>query len=126
MPGWTELRWQNASTTDYTSTPVLNVRWLRYFGTKAPFGHVFVISFCDVRTVKSKQMPDRKLLAPSMKIYEGNVFTLNVEKIRFIISRRYYSQSVPEKRFYKEQLAERTMSDKKWSGGWKGVPPNAS
>lgn len=38
------------------------------------------------------------LPASLMKIYEGNVFTINVEKIRFIISRRYYSRSVPEKK----------------------------
>lgn len=67
-------------------------------------------------------MPERKLLAPLMKIYEGNVFTINVEKIRDIISRRYYSQSVREKRLYKEQLAVRTMSDKKHRCGWKEVP----
>lgn len=49
-----------------------------------------------------------------MKIYEGNVFTINVEKIRWIISRQYHSQCVPEKRLEKEQQAENNECKKEF------------
>lgn len=103
-PGWTVFSWTPSRLRNHADAQLERAShfWLQSPIFSRLCYHILRRTYGQIPTTAGEEPPRPR--PPLMKIYEGNVFTMNVEKMRFILSRRCYSQVV------EEPLAERTTS----------------